>query len=428
MSALAAIALLSIAVAVAVVAGVGVALALRRARRLAALRRIVGVARDDALPDAVRALAEARSDAESGRDRAVADLAGLADLLSIGILRLGPQLEVELANEAAHHFLGHEPGGLIGRSITTTVAEGELERLVRRAAGGRAASGEWESQDPPRTLVGRARRATTDGLWVVLEDVTELRRLQRIRSEFVDNLAHELRTPLTNLGLLSETLARDVEGDVVTPRIRDRAVKIDIETGHLAQMVNELLDLTRIESGQPLLLDEVDLAALVTATVERLRLFAERQGVVLVAEVSAGLPPVRGDEDRLGQVIVNLVHNAVKFSPQGAAVTVRARAEREPLGPEPRDVVSISVEDHGVGIPAAQLSRIFERFYKVDKARVRRAGGTGLGLAIARHIVESHGGRIGVSSVEGQGSVFTFVIPATVPRAAGSARPTPVAG
>jgi two-component system phosphate regulon sensor histidine kinase PhoR len=186
--------------------------------------------------------------------------------------------------------------------------------------------------------------------------------------------------------------------------MRDRIGKIEVETGHLVQMVSELLELSRIEGGGSLvLIDDVDLGKVAASSAERLRLFADRQGVRLRVDLPAErLPPIRGDDDRLGQVFVNLVHNAVKFSPGGGEVTVSVVRR----GPE----LVASVEDHGVGIPRAAVPRIFERFYKVDRARVR-GGGTGLGLAIARHIVEGHGGRIWVESVEGKGSRFAFAIP-----------------
>ncbi|MEO5939647.1 MAG: ATP-binding protein, partial [Candidatus Limnocylindrales bacterium] len=244
-------------------------------------------------------------------------------------------------------------------------------------------------------------------------------RLQQIRTQFVDNLSHELRTPLSTVSLLAETLARDAEaaGAGVPPRMRERIAKIEVETGHLVQMVNELLDLARIEGGGPLvLLDDVDLGRVAGDAAERLRLFAERQGLSLVVEVAPRLPPIRGDEARLGQVVVNLVHNALKF---GRAED-RDGGDHAPGGGDPAEVrvavdtgdgeVHLSVEDHGVGIPSADRARIFERFYKVDRVRVR-GGGTGLGLAIARHVIEQHGGRISVDSEEGRGSTFRVDLP-----------------
>jgi two-component system phosphate regulon sensor histidine kinase PhoR len=169
-------------------------------------------------------------------------------------------------------------------------------------------------------------------------------------------------------------------------------------------MVNELLDLSRIESGTVrLLLDDVDLVKLARTTAERLRLFAERQGLRIDLDLPDHVSPVRGDEDRLGQVLVNLLHNAVKFSPNGGRLVVGVR--------EDPGEVRVWVGDPGIGVPRADLARIFERFYKVDRARVRGRGGTGLGLSIARHVVESHGGRIWAESEEGLGSTFIFTVP-----------------
>jgi two-component system phosphate regulon sensor histidine kinase PhoR len=251
----------------------------------------------------------------------------------------------------------------------------------------------------------RATRQPSAELVVVLEDVTELRRLQQIRTEFVDNLSHELRTPLSTVTLLAETLAREAEAAEVPARMKDRIARIEEETGHLAQMVNEMLDLARIEGGSQLRLeDDVDLGRLAAESTERLRVFAERSGVTLATDIAPDLPRVRGDRERLGQVIVNLVHNAVKFSPDGGDVTVRVRTVD--------DVLEVAVIDHGIGIARADRTRIFERFYKVDRARAR-GGGTGLGLAIARHVVDGHGGTIRVESQDGLGSTFSVTIPAT---------------
>src|SRR5205085_6885456 len=188
-----------------------------------------------------------------------------------------------------------------------TAADARVEELVEaaRSTGGSSGAFRLSGPDGP-TLIVRARRSPVRGVWVVLEDVSELRRLQQIRTEFVDNLSHELRTPLSTVSLLAETLARDAvaAGDGVPPRMRDRIAKIEVETGHLVQMVNELLDLARIEGGGPLvLLDDVDLGRVASDAAERLRLFAERQGLRLVVDVEPGLPAVRGDESRLGQVV-----------------------------------------------------------------------------------------------------------------------------
>ncbi len=335
------------------------------------------------------------------------DLSYLIELIGIGIMRLADDRRIEMANAAAHAYLDRPAGSLRGLSLTGAFLDARIEAIVESAHETGSASGEVRMRPDGAVLVVRARRSPVRGLWLVLEDVSELRRLQQIRAEFIENLSHELRTPLTTVSLLAETLTReaDAAGDAIPAKMRDRIAKIEVETGHLVQMVNELLDLSRIETGVgPILLDDVDLARIATATIERLRLFAERQGVTLAVDVPDAIPMVRGDEARLGQVLVNLLHNAVKFSPDGGTVTVSVRVYGS-------DVLT-SVADQGVGVPKAAQARIFERFYKVDRARVRgEAGGTGLGLAIARHVIEQHGGRIWIESEEGAGSTFSFALP-----------------
>jgi two-component system phosphate regulon sensor histidine kinase PhoR len=392
-------------VALTIVLALATMVAFRRGETLERLRDALGVEHDRELESAVRRLASDRDKAEwSARQRAE-DLASLADLVGVGILRLDDQLTIVLGNQAAHAFLGAEPGSLPGRRVIEAFTDHRVETLAEQAREKGGAAGELVMRDAHElTLVIRVRRSPTGGLWAVLEDVTEIRRLQRIRAEFVDNLSHELRTPLTTVRLLTETLARDLEGMEVPARLRDGIQRIDVESGHLVQMVNELLDLAKVEQGSaPLYLGDVDLAEVIRSTIDRLGLFAERQGVTLATELPGDLPLIRGDEERLGQLLINLLHNAVKFSPDGGEVAVRAQRDG-------RELV-VSVVDHGVGIPRQEVARIFERFYKVDKARVRGAGGTGLGLSIARHIVDGHGGRIWVESEEGRGSTFSFALP-----------------
>jgi two-component system phosphate regulon sensor histidine kinase PhoR len=370
------------------------------------------VRRDRSLRQAQARVERLRSeiaDRERAEGTRTAEEAALRESLESGLMRLDPALRVSEANGRAHALLGRTPGTLVGRSVMEAFMDPTVETLARTAIDVGSATAEIRSAGPDGpALIVRARRVREDGVWLVLDDVSELRRLQHIRAEFIDNLSHELRTPLTTVSLLAETLQRDAEsvGDAIPAKVRDRIAKIEVETGHLVQMVNELLDLSRIESGGTLqLTDGVDMARLAADATERLRLFAERQGVTLIVEAPADLPRVKGDASRLGQVVVNLVHNAVKFSPDGGDVTVRTYSN----GPE----VVTAVEDHGIGVPAVARDRIFERFYKVDRARLRAeaGGGTGLGLAIARHVVEQHGGRIWVESEEGAGATFSFALP-----------------
>jgi two-component system phosphate regulon sensor histidine kinase PhoR len=398
---------------IAIAAAIGFVVAVVRQRRVeTTLRRVRALTGVGVEGDPVFGVEELRENvARLERDVAdqVQDRQQLVDLVDVAIVDLDARLEVMFANAHAHALVDRPPGTLLGLDLLEVFLDPQIEEIARTAQAQGSASGEvrLRGADGP-ALVVRARRSSSGGAWLALADVSELRRLQQIRAEFIDNLSHELRTPLTTVALLAETLSRDADaaGDAIPPKMRDRIGKIEVETGHLVQMVSEIMDLSRIESGTGLtLIDDLDLGRLAAGSVERLRLFADRQGVTLRVDVPHGLPRIRGDEARLGQVFVNLVHNAVKFSPNGGEVVVAVR-------PGERELVA-SVQDHGIGIPRAAQPRIFERFYKVDRARVRgeTPGGTGLGLAIARHIVEQHGGRVWLESTEGDGSTFSFALP-----------------
>jgi two-component system phosphate regulon sensor histidine kinase PhoR len=391
--------------------GWALALAITRGRAIERLREATGAADADDIEMRVRRALEEAEDARWQAEQRGHDTGYLTELLTAGVVRLGDDLRVESANGAAHVMLERRPGSMLGRSALEAFVDARIEDIARTAMELGSANGEVTVRSRSgATVTVRARRSPVSGVWLVLEDVSELRRLQRIRAEFIDNLSHELRTPLTTISLLAEMAARDATS--ASARLRDRISKIEIETGHLTQMVNELLDLSRIESGTAqLLLDDVDLVRVARTTTERLRLFAERQGLSIDLELPEAVSPVRGDEDRLGQVLINLLHNAVKFSPDGGRIVVGVGEEE--------GEVRVWVRDPGIGVPKADLARIFERFYKVDRARVRGRGGTGLGLSIARHVIESHGGRIWAESEGGSGSTFTFSIP-TAPVADGS--------
>ncbi len=330
--------------------------------------------------------------------------------MGVGLLLVDPSGRISAANASAHRLLDAQTGTLTGKTTMEAFVDHEIDGLIRGAnASGDSQAEMAISGEPARAVVVRATGQPGGGASVLLEDVSELRRLRRIRTEFIDNLSHELRTPLTTVRLLTEMLQMEIDKADAPPRIRESVAKIDVETGHLVQMVNELLDLAKIEQGEvPLRLSDVDLAAVVDGTLDRLRLYAERQGVELRRELPAAPSEraVRGDEERLSQLLVNLLHNAVKFSAHGGDVVVRIR----PVDNE----IWIEVEDHGAGVPRRDLERVFERFYKVDRARAAGAsggGGTGLGLSISRHIAERHGGRIWAESEEGRGSRFTVALP-----------------
>ncbi len=235
---------------------------------------------------------------------------------------------------------------------------------------------------------------------MVFTDITRLRRLETVRRDFVSNVSHELRTPLASLKALTETLEQGALED--PPAARRFLGRMDQEIDNLIQLVQEFLELSRIESGRvPLERAAISPQHITATAVERMSLQAERAGLTLEHLTPADLPAVLADSTRLQQVLVNLIHNAVKFTQPGGKVQVGAYAEAQQ--------VVFYVRDTGVGIAPDSLNRIFERFYKADRAR--SGGGTGLGLSIARHLVELHGGRIWADSVQGQGSTFYFSLP-----------------
>ena len=401
--------LVAIVVVVAVVGAVAaMSIAMRSRRRLDRIGLEVDASPGGDPLAAVTGLRERAIRAETAASAAELERDAFLGSLEQGVLVVGDGLRITRANPAAHVLLDRGQGTLVGRTLIEVFLDTGVEAIAvdARTAGSSTGEVAVAGADGPKLSI-RGHRMPDGSAWLVLEDVSELRRLQQIRTEFIDNLSHELRTPLTTVSLLAETLTREAEaaGDAIPRRMRERIDNIEVETGHLVQMVSELLDLSRIESGGALgALEPVDLGALAEASVGRLRLFADRQRVTLATDVEKPLPAVRGDEDRLGQVVINLLHNAVKFSPDGGEVRVSVRTAG--------DQVVVAVADHGVGIPRSAQARIFERFYKVDRARVRgEAGGTGLGLAISRHIVEQHGGRIWVESTEGAGSTFSFSLP-----------------
>ena len=237
------------------------------------------------------------------------------------------------------------------------------------------------------------------GVLLTLHDLTQLRQIETTRREFVSNVSHELRTPLSSVKALAEALENGALEDSDTAR--DFVRRIHGEADRMSALVEELLELSRLESGQAALqMATVDVAALASTEIEAFQLRAEAAGAVLVARLPDAPALVRGERDKLRQVLVNLLDNALKFTPSGGTVTVLVHAAA--------GGVEVSVRDTGAGIPAEHVPHVFERFYKVDRAR--RDGGTGLGLAIVRHIVEAHGGTARVESREGEGTTVSVIL------------------
>lgn len=336
----------------------------------------------------------------SERARLAAVLGHMAD----GVIITDGDGNVRLVNRSAAELLQTSEAEALNRSFAELVRDHRVISLWQACQAQRREQTESVELDRPkaflRVLVSPLRAGESESCLVVLQDLTEVRRLETVRRDFVSNISHELRTPLASLKALVETLR---DGALEDPSAAQRFLnRIETEVDVLTQMVEELLELSRIESRQvPLRLESVALTDIVTPAVERLLAQAERAGLnVSVADLSH-LPSVLADAERMRQVVTNLVHNAIKFTPSGGDITVGA----ELVAGE----VVVSVRDTGVGIPADALPRIFERFYKADRAR--SGGGTGLGLSIAKHIVQAHGGRIWAESREGLGSVFRFSVP-----------------
>ncbi|MEI6045989.1 MAG: ATP-binding protein [Chloroflexota bacterium] len=356
-------------------------------------------------------------------------MAALLENMTAAIINTDADGMVKSLNRAAQQVLGLQENSQIeGRSFMQVVRDHELNALLRQTlqdglervevleVGPRQMPLQVkttlieENVDPSGVLGLKPART---GL-VVLQDLTELHRLERIRRDFVANISHELRTPLASIKLMVETLQAVLEDDPMAAR--DFLIRIDTEVDGLTQLVRELLELSRIESGQVKLnLKAANLRELVEQSAERLRSQAERQGLSLrVVSYSSEewFPNALADPDRIMQVLINLIHNAIKFTPVGGAITLNVvRYQPRPDEQGGEDKLLVRVQDTGVGIPPDDLNRIFERFYKVDKARTGAETGTGLGLAIAKHIVQAHGGEIWVESEFGTGSTFSFTIP-----------------
>jgi len=246
------------------------------------------------------------------------------------------------------------------------------------------------------------RNNKLEGAILVFHDITELRRLEKIRQDFVANVSHELRTPISSIKGYAETLLEGALED------KDNAKEfINIiyqDSNRLANLINDLLDLSKIESGKMrMLLVPLDTVPLIKRAVAVMENQARVKSIELKLDLPSGLPKINSDETRFSQVMINLIDNAIKYSPEGGSITISAKLVN--------NVLQIDISDTGIGISEKDLPRIFERFYRVDKARSRELGGTGLGLSIVKHIVQAHGGEVWVKSELGLGSTFSFTIP-----------------
>lgn len=329
-----------------------------------------------------------------------ARLSTVLEQLTDGVIIVDANGLIQFANPAAQKLF--EISNAPGHSVTEVVRNHQLVDAWRRCQ--QTNEMQSESVELPARHQFLQLIAIPDthasGSLLLVQDLTRVRRLETVRRDFISNVSHELRTPLASLKALTETLQSGALSDPEAgPRFLGR---ISTEVDALTQMAQELLDLSRIESGQvELILAPLAPKSLVTSAADRMRMQAERAGLKLSIKCEEGLPNIRADKSRLEQVLVNLIHNAVKFTKPGGDISLETEST---VGG-----IRFAVRDSGVGIPTESLTRIFERFYRVDKSRT--GSGTGLGLSISKHIIEAHGGKIWAESNEGRGSVFYFVIP-----------------
>jgi two-component system, OmpR family, phosphate regulon sensor histidine kinase PhoR len=379
--------------------------------------------------DELSDLTDALNETAASMDRTIRSLSGERNRSSAilrsmveGVAVVDAQQRIVFSNRAFSEILNLDAAAIEGRPVIEVVRNSRLLELIRRALNGE----EGLQTDIAMGIVQQRTFAITatpvqaleagvagtviappvpekpSGAVVVLHDVTELRRLERVRQDFVANVSHEFKTPLTAIQGFAETLLAGAMEDSRSNRrfleiIRDHAVR-------LARLTNDLLKLARIEAGKlEVEFFPVQLLEVIERSAETTLLKASRKQIALEVDAPPDLPMVRGDASLLRDVLQNLIDNAIQYTSEGGRIQVSASSGA-------REVV-VCVADTGIGIPLADQERIFERFYRVDAARSREAGGTGLGLSIAKHIVEAHGGRLWVESEVGHGSKFFFSVP-----------------
>ena len=382
-------------------------------KRIHALAEIVRNTSKENLPqdipdleDLSNAIAALQKRLHAGIDQAEREQSKLSNILEQipdGILIANKENRIQFANPAATNLLDKRTEKIVGSTVSESFRHHEMIQVWQNAKeSGKTHSGIIEIPRNQRFLqiIAIPDQYVPNEILLIIQDLTRLRRLETVRRDFISNLSHELRTPLASLRALTETLQ---DGALDDPPAAQRFLsRIETEVDALTQMAQELLDLSRIESGQiELNLQETTPQNILQCAVERMRMQAERADVHLTLDCPNELPNIQADVARIEQVLVNLIHNGIKFTSMGGTVTLSAETGLH--------LIRFAVSDSGIGIPADDLPRIFERFYKADPSR--RSGGTGLGLSISKHLIEAHGGKIWAESREGHGSTFYFELP-----------------
>ncbi|AJY77426.1 two-component system histidine kinase PnpS [Paenibacillus beijingensis] len=346
-------------------------------------------------------------------------LESVLDNMINGIVMIDPDGIILLLNRRAEQVLGFSARELVGRHYSEAKQQYELSGMIQQGMEKREhVHDEITFYFPEERLLELnlvpvfQKDRTFGGVLLVLQDVSAIRRLERMRSEFVANVSHELKTPIAAVKGFAETL---LAGAMDDPEISRSFLQIIYdESERLNRLIGDILELSKIESRRvPLQFSPVELSAFLHNTVQVMTAEAERKSIMLSLKAESGIF-LEADEDRLRQILINLLQNGINYTPEGGRVAVEATV-RHANAPDAAETVIIRISDTGIGIPKKDLPRIFERFYRVDKARSRSSGGTGLGLSIVKHLVELHKGTISVDSHPGTGSVFTIELPVIQP-------------
>ncbi|MDD5398234.1 MAG: ATP-binding protein [Dehalococcoidia bacterium] len=326
----------------------------------------------------------------------------LLSLIEEGIFVLDGRCQILYMNQAAARIFNVIADKTRNMSFIEAVRDYECDALVKKCINtGVPQTASIKIRGKNQYLDLKVCPDTENRSYIVIvKDLSEKRHLEEIRRDFISNVSHEFRTPISSIKLIAETLA---DGAPIDSEVyKDFLQKINVEADKLAHMTDELTELSRLENNEPALIkDTLSIGALVGQVVQRLQAQSDKKGLRLNLDIAPDLPDPVIDQYRIEQVLLNIIHNAIKFTDPGGSISISIKQQ----GSE----VLFVVRDTGIGIPADELSRIFERFYKVNKARDDE--GTGLGLAISRHIITAHGGKIWVESVEGKGSTFFFTLP-----------------
>ena len=357
----------------------------------------------DALVQALRQMDRQLADRFEALRRERAETAALVDVMTEGVIAADGRGRIMTANTAARRLLGYDPAESLP-DLQQLFRVKAAREVVDAVLGGAVVKAREADLDGSLVLMS-ARPLPSGGALLVLFDQTEIRRLEAVRRDFVANVSHELKTPLTSISGYAETILTDHPDPATTRRFLETILG---NARRMQRLVDDLLDLARLESGrwQPEL-EHVDVATAIEDVWSGVAERAAGKGIALAVEVADAADVLPVDPDALRQVLLNLVDNALRYSPTGGRITVQSRRDG--------DGIVLSVSDGGPGIAGEHLPRIFERFYRADRSRARDEGGTGLGLAIVRHLVEAHGGRVWAESERGRGTTVRCRFPADVP-------------